>query len=75
MKKTVLTLATSLAINVTALAAFDWSVGQAQLPPAGEVTVTQLTDAAEATLLAHAQADRRSVATGSGSSWEVTSHD
>lgn len=67
MKKTVLTLAASLAINLAVLAAFERSVDQAQLPPAGEVTVTQLADPAEASLFAQAQADSELVATGSGS--------
>ena len=67
MKKTVLTLAASLAINVAVLAAYERSVDQdqARLAPAGEVTVTQLVDSAEAALFA--QADGQLVATGSGS--------
>lgn len=67
MKKTVLTLAASLAINVAVIAAFERSVDQAQLAPTGEVTVTQLADATEASLFAPAQADGRLVAAGSGS--------
>lgn len=63
MKKTVLTLAASLAINLAVLAAYERSVDQ--VAPAGEVTVTQLVDAAEAGLFA--QADGQLVATGSGS--------
>jgi hypothetical protein len=46
--KTALTLAASVVINLTALAAFDWSVNQSQLPPRGEVTITQLADSTEA---------------------------
>jgi hypothetical protein len=67
MKKTVLTLAASLAINLAVLAAYERSVDQdqARLAPAGEVTVTQLVDSAEAALFA--QADGQLVATGSGS--------
>lgn len=66
MKKTVLTLAASLAINLAVLAAYERSVDQdqARLAPAGEVTVTQLVDSAEALF---AQADGQLVATGSGS--------
>lgn len=67
MKKTVLTLAASLAINVAAIVAFERSVDQAQAAPAGEVTVTQLADATQASLFAQAQRDRQLVATGSGS--------
>lgn len=63
MKKTVLTLAASLAINLAVLAAYERSVDQ--VAPAGEVTVTQLVDSAEAALFA--QADDQLVATGSGS--------
>lgn len=63
MKKTVLTLAASLAINLAVLAAYERSVDQ--VAPAGEVTVTQLVDSAEAGLFA--QADGQLVATGNGS--------
>lgn len=67
MKKTVLTLAASLAINLAVLAAYERSVDldEARLSPAGEVTVTQLVDSAEAALFA--QANSQLVATGSGS--------
>lgn len=51
-----LTLAASVVINVAALAAWEWNVTQAQLPPPGEVTVTQLVDSAELAPLAQAQA-------------------
>ena len=68
MKKTVLTLAASLAINLAVLAAYERSVDQdqAQLAPAGEVTVTQLADFAEASLFAQVQTDGQLVATRSG---------
>lgn len=42
----VLTLAASVIINVAALAAWEWNVNRAQLPPPGEVTVTQVESAA-----------------------------
>ena len=63
MKKTILTLAASLAINLAVVAAYERSVDQ--VAPAGEVTVTQLVDSAEASLLA--QTDGQLVATGNGS--------
>lgn len=55
--RTALTLAASVVINVTALAALELSLNQAQLPPAGEVTVTQLPDPVDEVLLAGAPLD------------------
>jgi hypothetical protein len=40
--RSVLTLAAAVAINLTAVAVLDWEVTQANSPPAGEVTITQL---------------------------------
>lgn len=54
--RTALTLAASVVINLTALVALEWNVTQAQLPPAGEVTITQLLEPLEAAPLAQAQA-------------------
>lgn len=42
--RTTLTLAASVVINVVALVVLSWSVSLAQLPPPGEVTVTQLAE-------------------------------
>jgi len=50
------TLAVALAINVAAVAVLEWNVNQAQLPPQGEVTITQL-DVAPVPPLAQADAD------------------
>ena len=51
--RTALTLAASVVINLTALAAFDSSISQSQLPK-GEVTIIQLPDPA---LVAEVHAD------------------
>jgi hypothetical protein len=40
--RTLLTLAAAVVINVTAFAALEWNVTQTQLPPPGEVTITQV---------------------------------
>jgi hypothetical protein len=40
--RSVVTLAVAVAINAGAVAVLEWNVNQAQLPPRGEVTITQL---------------------------------
>jgi hypothetical protein len=42
--KTVWGLMASLVVNVLILGTLDWSARQAQLPPAGEVSIVQLSD-------------------------------
>jgi hypothetical protein len=51
--RTALTLAASVVINLTALAAFDSSISESRLPK-GNVTITQLPDPA---LIAAVRAD------------------
>ena len=53
--KNLITLAASIAVNAAILGALDWSAWQAQVPPAGEVSVTQLP--VDADLVAYASAD------------------
>lgn len=57
--RAVLTLAAAVVINVTALAVLEWNVTQAQLPPAGEVTITEIVGPVEAAPLAQANASPR----------------
>ena len=57
--RTALTLAASVVINVTALAALELSLDRAQLPPVGQVTVTQLPDPVDEVLLAGAPVDAK----------------
>jgi hypothetical protein len=51
--KSLIAFAASLAVNAAILGALDWSAWQAQVPPAGEVLITQL----DADLAAYASAD------------------
>jgi hypothetical protein len=53
--KTLIALAASIAVNAAILGALDWSAWQAQVPPAGEVSITQLP--LDADLAAYASAD------------------
>jgi hypothetical protein len=53
--KNLIAIAASIAVNVAILGALDWSAWQAQTPPAGEVSVTQVP--LEADLAAYASAD------------------
>ncbi len=48
-----LALAAALVITFGALGALDWGLIEAQRPPRGEVTVTQLPHPSESALLAH----------------------
>jgi hypothetical protein len=50
--KNFIALAASLVVNFAVLGALDWSAFQAQVPPTGEVSVTQLP--AEADLATYA---------------------
>ena len=43
--KTIFGLLASLVVNGFILGTLDWSAQQAQLPPAGEVSIVQLPDA------------------------------
>jgi hypothetical protein len=45
--KTLIALAASLSLNLTALAGLDWSARLAQVAPEGVVSITQLADPAE----------------------------
>ena len=42
--RSTLTLAASVVINVVALGLLSWSVSESQLPPPGQVTITQLSE-------------------------------
>jgi hypothetical protein len=53
--KSLIAFAASIAVNAAILGALDWSAGQAQVPPAGEVLITQLP--LDADLAAYASAD------------------
>ncbi|MBL8268118.1 hypothetical protein [Steroidobacter sp.] len=57
--RTVLTLAAAAVINLAALAALEWNVTQAQLPPAGEVTITQIEEPTPLAPLAQVQVERQ----------------
>lgn len=61
--RTLLTLAAAVAINLAAFAALEWNVTQAQLPPKGEVTISQLgggqIETTEIAPLARAQVESR----------------
>jgi hypothetical protein len=52
--RSALILAAAVAIHLSAFAALQWDLARAQLPPAGEVTITQLEESAS---LALAQLD------------------
>lgn len=62
-----LTLAAAAVINLTALAALEWNVTQAQLPPAGEVTITQIQESSEVAAFARISADGHVARTASNS--------
>ena len=53
-----LALAAALVITFGTLGALDWSLLEAQRPPQGEVTVTQLPHASDSALLAQVNDDR-----------------
>jgi hypothetical protein len=53
--KSLIAFAASIAVNAAILGALDWSAWQAQVPPAGEVLITQLP--LDADLAAYASAD------------------
>jgi hypothetical protein len=57
-----LALAASLIITFGVLGTLDWTLIEAQRPPQGEVTVTQLPHPSDATLLA--QVDNQAGAAG-----------
>jgi hypothetical protein len=59
--KTVIGLVASLVVNSFVLGTLDWSAQQAQVPPAGEVSIVQLSDATA--LPAYADARQVNVAT------------
>lgn len=65
--RTLLTLAAAVVINVTPLAALEWNAvtTQAQLAPAGEVTITQLEESTPVAPLAQAKVDGQVVRTAS----------
>lgn len=65
--RTVLTLMGAVAINLTAFAALEWEAlqTQAQVAPSGEVTITQLEEAASLPPLAQAEADAEAGAVSS----------
>lgn len=70
--RTALTLAAAVVINATALVVLEWNVTQAQLAPAGEVTIVQVEEAhAEGSTavapLAQAEVDGHVVRTASSS--------
>ena len=52
--KAIVIFAASLVLNFGALGALDWSVHQAQTPPAGQVLVTQLPDSGDLSMYADA---------------------
>ena len=62
--RTALTLAAAVVINATALAAWEWNVTEA-VTPAGEVTVTQIEEAAPIAPLAQATVDGQIARTAS----------
>jgi hypothetical protein len=55
--RTVLTLAAAVVINAVALAALQWGVTQAELPPAGVVTIAQIDEATPVAPLAQAEVE------------------
>jgi hypothetical protein len=55
--RTVLTLAVAVVINAVALAALQFGVTQAELPPAGEVIISQLEQPAPVAPLAQAEVE------------------
>lgn len=63
--RTVLTLAAAAVINLAALAAMEWNVTRAQLPPAGEVIVTQVEEATYEAPLAQVKVEGQLVRTAS----------
>ena len=64
--RTALSLAAALVINATALVAWEWNVNE-QVTPAGEVTITQIEEAAPVASLAQATVDGQVVRTASRS--------
>jgi hypothetical protein len=63
--RTVLTLAAAVVINATALAALQWGVRQAELPPAGIVTISQLEEMSPVAPLAQAELEGQGARTAS----------
>lgn len=64
--RTALSLAAALVINASALAAWEWSVNE-QVTPAGEVSITQIEEAAPVASLAQATVDGQVVLTANRS--------
>jgi hypothetical protein len=64
--RTALSLAAALVINATALVAWEWNVNE-QVTPAGEVTITQIEEAAPVASLAQATVDGQVVPTANRS--------
>ena len=64
--RTALSLAAALVINASALAAWEWNVNE-QVTPAGEVTITQIEEAAPVASLAQATVDGQVVRTANRS--------
>lgn len=64
--RTALSLAAALVINASALAAWEWNVNE-QVTPAGEVTITQIEEAAPVASLAQATVDGQVVLTANRS--------
>lgn len=63
--RSALTLAGAVVINAAAWAVMEWNVTQAQLPPPGEVIITQLDQVTPVAPLAQTRVDGHVVVTAS----------
>jgi hypothetical protein len=52
--KAIVTFAASLVVNFGALGVLDWSAHEAQVPPQGQVLVTQIPDTGDLSMYADA---------------------